>query len=93
MNTQQHTDTVPKVRPNIHNVLAPLDVKYLDVTSLAWLTHEAEYLNDDLTFIWIQNEMQVRGELETRLYHDEYKRLWPEHAEARGYARRGNHEH
>jgi hypothetical protein len=50
---------------------------------LAWIVHEAENANDDITFIAVMNEVE-RRRLE-RIFNDEYKRLWPEHAKARGY--------
>ncbi len=61
----------------------------LGVTSLAWLTHEAEHEEDDVTFIAIQNVLETRDSaLEKSIYNDEYRRLWPEHAKFRGYERK-----
>lgn len=67
----------------------PDRIPSLGVTTLAWLTHEAEHEEDDLTFIAIQNAMQDRTPTERKIYADEYRRLWPEHAKARGYGRAG----
>ena len=61
---------------DVQNNLASL--VSLDVSSLAWLTHEAEYADDDLTFVAIQNVLLDRSRTENRIYHDAYIRLWPE---------------
>lgn len=57
----------------------------LGVTSLAWLTHEAEHEEDDLTVIAIQNVLTDRPTPENKMYRDEYMRLWPQHAKSRNY--------
>ena len=62
----------------------------LGITTLAWLTHEAEHDEDDITFIAIQNIMQDRTPIERQIYNDEYSRLWPEHAKVRGYDKQAN---
>jgi len=64
---------------------APDSLLSLGVSSLAWLTHEAEHDGDDLTFIAIQNILMDRSRTENQIYQDEYRRLWPEHAKARNY--------
>lgn len=64
---------------------APEILATAGISTLAWLTHEAEYADDDLTFIAIQNVLVDRPSDENRIYRDEYRRLWPEHAKARNY--------
>ena len=77
-----HEIELPDIQREPERILA------LGLTSLAWLTHEAEHTDDDLTFIAICNEVE-RREIECRgargIWRTEYLRLWPEHARARGY--------
>lgn len=96
MNEAQRSECRVEQRVSLREVQAePGRLLGLGLTSLAWLTHEAEHAEDDLTFIAIQNIMQDRTPVERQIYNDEYRRLWPEHAMARGYdkqANAGNHE-
>lgn len=55
------------------------------LTTLAWLTHEAEQEDDDVTFIAIQNILTEKSRTANQIFIDEYRRLWPEHAKARGH--------
>lgn len=51
------------------------------VTTLAKMTHEAECAEDDLMFIAIINEAQLRERERPgfmKIYRDEYMRVWPE---------------
>ena len=50
---------------------------------LAWLSHECEQHNDDVTMCAISEEMEKRPDRYDFLQH--YRSLWPKHAKARGY--------
>lgn len=57
------------------------------ITELAWLTHEAEQNNDDLTVIAIQNILTEKSGNENQVFLDEYRRLWPDNAKLHGYGK------
>lgn len=60
----------------------PEFLQHQGLTELAWLTHEAEWYDDDLTVIAIQNILTEKSRSENQVFLDEYRRLWPKHENA-----------
>jgi hypothetical protein len=50
---------------------------------LAWLSHECEQHNDDVTMMTISEEVEKR--IDRTRFAELYRSLWPKHAKARGY--------
>lgn len=52
----------------------------LSMEDLAWLAHEAEQYNDDIS----QGQIATATENQQE-FGETYRRLWPQHAKLRGY--------
>lgn len=63
--------------------VAPLDntqLSQLSTDDLAWLTHECEHHNDDVSMGRFNEFLMNRPE-----FGETYRTIWPQHAKARGY--------
>lgn len=65
---------------------APGCVTCLSCKDLAWLTHEVESEDDDVSFITLMDEVERRHDWQA--FRDWYIEVWDDHAKFRGYERK-----
>lgn len=56
------------------------DRRNMTTEDLAWLVHEAEYQNDDVSMMILADVARHRPD-----FGEVYRGIWPQHAKARGY--------
>lgn len=61
-------------------IFSDTDRMNMTTEDLAWLTHEAEWLSDDISVMKLADVAMHRPD-----FGEVYRGIWPQHAKARGY--------